>query len=166
MWMSVSRWESQWKQFSINDPVLCILVKRSFNYRGSDCNSIFIFIKSKGSYDQTPSQGKISRGRTICFFPDCRMVKTMRKKWKLGTDGVLPKQMNFRKSSKGSGGGGHFRSKKLCYRFWTCKQGLKLIIYNMIFRKWGERVKGCFEFSRKLIRFDDTICPLWRSTLS
>ena len=33
----------------------------------------------------------------------------------------VPKQMNFRKSSKG--GGCHFQSKNLCCRFWTYKQG-------------------------------------------
>ena len=36
-------------------------------------------------------------------------------------------------------------------------------IRNMIFRKWGGRVKGRLELFRKFIRFDDAICPMKQS---
>ena len=75
----------------------------------------------------------------------------------------LQKWRHFWKSSKGREGGGHYQSKKLCCIFWTIKQCFKQVLFgkncNIIFRKWGEGVKGRLEFPRKFIRFCSVTRP-------
>ena len=70
----------------------------------------------------------------------------------------------FGKVPKG-GGGGHFQSKNLYWRFWAFIQGFIAGFSekncNLIFRKWGEGgIKGRLEFYRKFIRFGTATRPL------
>ena len=68
----------------------------------------------------------------------------------------LPKQMNFRKTSK-EGGRGHFQSKNLCCRFFTFMYGFFRTFFekncNTIFQKWGGRGQRLFGIFPKIHLF-------------